>query len=278
MKSKELVKLWRTPSLPQLELMRATYVTQTFPRHAHECFAIGVIETGALGFRYRGADVVAPAGAVNLANPGEPHTGQAAVPQGWSYRMFYLDPAVLNGVARQMADKPVDFPFFPDGVIHDSAMADRLQGLHRLLECDGSDPLEAQSGLLEMLILLIARHADAAPRGRPAGKEPQAVRRVRDYIAVHYGQSLSVDRLASEAGLSPFHFMRVFRRTVGLSPHAYLTQVRVRRAKDLIARGENLAATAIAVGFGDQSHLNRHFKRLTGFTPGYYRRIVQDDT
>jgi len=77
--------LWRRAALPRLDLMRATYVTQTFPLHAHEGFALGVVEAGALGFRYRGAEVVAPAGAVNLANPGEPHTGQAAVPEGWRF-------------------------------------------------------------------------------------------------------------------------------------------------------------------------------------------------
>jgi AraC-like DNA-binding protein len=99
---------------------------------------------------------------------------------------------------------------------------------------------------------------------------------VQDFIAAHYNQSLSIDRLAAEAGLSPFHFIRVFRREVGLPPHAYLSQLRVRKAKALLARGERLAAAALAVGFVDQSHLNRHFKRITGFTPGHYRRIVQD--
>ncbi len=66
--SKEKVKLWR-PGIAGLELMRATYITQRFPRHAHDGFAVGVIEDGALGFYYRGANVVAPAGAINLANP-----------------------------------------------------------------------------------------------------------------------------------------------------------------------------------------------------------------
>lgn len=255
--------------------MRATYVTQTFPPHAHEDFAIGVVEAGALGFRYRGAEVVAPAGAVNLANPGEPHTGQAAVPEGWTYRMFYLDPALLHDTARQMADGPAEFPFFQAGVIHDNTLASQVRDLHLLLEGDGGC-LEVQSRFLQMLTLLIMRHADTTPRRRPAGREPCTVRRVQDYIAAHYNQSLSIDRLAAEAGLSPFHFIRVFRREVGLPPHAYLTQLRVRKARALLARGESVAAAALAVGFVDQSHLNRHFKRITGFTPGHYRRIVQD--
>jgi len=276
MKSKEQVKLWRRAALPRLDLMRATYVTQTFPLHAHEGFALGVVEAGALGFRYRGAEVVAPAGAVNLANPGEPHTGQAAVPEGWTYRMFYLDPALLHDAARQMADGPAEFPFFQAGVIHDNALASQVRDLHRLLEGDGGGCLEAQSRFLEMLNQLIMRHADSTPRRRPAGREPCTVRRVQDYIAAHYNQSLSIDRLAAEAGLSPFHFIRVFRREVGLPPHAYLTQLRVRKARTLVARGESVAAAALAVGFVDQSHLNRHFKRITGFTPGHYRRIVQD--
>lgn len=64
--------------------------------------------------------------------------------------------------------------------------------------------------------------------------------------------------------------MRTFRRSIGLSPYAYLTQIRVEAAKKLLNEGASIADVASDIGFTDQSHLTRHFKRITGVTPGQY--------
>ncbi len=82
--------------------------------------------------------------------------------------------------------------------------------------------------------------------------------------------------MAAVAGLSPYHFIRVFGRHTGQRLHAYLIQVRIHRARALLEEGQTVSAAACTVGFADQSHLTRHFKRLTGITPGKYRRIVQE--
>ena len=68
-------------------ILHARYRSQHFARHAHENYALGVIESGALAFRYRGEGVVAPTGHLSLAQPGEPHDGAPAGPDGWAYRM-----------------------------------------------------------------------------------------------------------------------------------------------------------------------------------------------
>jgi AraC-like DNA-binding protein len=272
----ERVKLWRLPELGKVDLLRATYVTQTFPRHTHEGFAVGVIEHGALGFFYRGENVVAPAGFINLANPGEPHTGHAAVETGWTYRMFYLDVDVLQKAAHQMSGRLQDLPFFRVGVIYDERLAGLILNLHRILEKGDASLLEKESGFLRMLAGLIARHADAPPLLRSTGRERLRIRRVREYIEEHFSEDIPLSMAASIACLSPFHFLRVFSEETGLTPHAYLTQVRVRRAKALIEKGWQVAAAACEVGFTDQSHLTRHFKRITGITPGYFSKIVQD--
>ena len=256
--------------------MWATYIRQRFTRHAHERFAVGVIEAGALGFYYRGESVVAPAGAINLANPDEPHTGHAAAPQGWTYRMFYFDAEHLRDAVVQMADRPCAVPRFAAGVIHDDGLACQIRSLHQALEQNGASRLEMRSRFMAMLVTMIQRHSDAPPYQRPIGREPRAVRRTREYIHAHYSEDVSIDCLASIACLSPYHFMRVFTRNVGLPPHTYLLQTRVRQARAMLQVGQSPAAAAQAAGFFDQSHFTRHFKCLTGMTPGKYRRIVQE--
>jgi len=107
------------------------------------------------------------------------------------------------------------------------------------------------------------------------GLSPTAMRRVRDYIDAHLGDSIELVQLSGIAGLSMFHFARQFKHSEGMSPHYYLVSRRVERAKELLA-GTNLSLSeiAFAVGFADQSHLTRHFRQIAHTTPGQFRRSV----
>ena len=82
--------------------------------------------------------------------------------------------------------------------------------------------------------------------------------------------------LAQIARLSTYHLIRAFRAEIGLTPHAYLVDVRVRRARDLLRVGQAPAEVALGVGFADQAHLTRAFKSRIGVTPGAYRRALRD--
>jgi len=272
----ESIRYWRSPGIEQLDLLHATYVRQTFPRHAHDGFAVGVIEEGALGFYYRGENVVAPPGTINLANPGEIHTGQGDGDNGWTYRMFYMPAEQLQAAADRMSPRPADFPFFEKGVIEDRWLARKIHSLHIDLETGHLTSLEKESRLLDMLTCLIIRHAEAPPVEHGPVRAVREIERARDYLSTCYDEDISLGELAAIACLSPFHFAREFKKETGLPPHAFLIQTRVKNARELIAAGKSIAMAAAESGFTDQSHLNRHFKRITGVTPGQYRKIVQD--
>lgn len=275
-KPREQTKLWRMPNAGNLELLHATYVTHSFARHTHEGFAVGVIENGALGFDYRGQSLIASPGTINLANPDEAHNGHAVAETGWTYRMFYLDACLLREAASEIAGRPDNMPFFQAGVIHDRYLAGIIHRLHVTMEKKETSLLEQESRLLWMLTQLVMRHADAPPRLKSVGREHCSVTRAREYIEAYYNEDVSVAQLASVANLSRFHFIRVFSRETGLTPHVYLTQVRIRHARRLLAKGWSVAPVAYETGFVDQSHLTRHFKRILGITPGQYSNFIQD--
>lgn len=267
---RESTKFWREEvAQNHLELLHARYITHSFSRHAHETFAIGVIEQGAEAFSYRKEKHVAPAGSIVAINPGEVHTGSAASSHvGWTYRMLYPDIQLLQQPTVEAAQQRVEIPYFPIAVIQDPHLARLILKLHHTLE-NAACTLEKDSRLLWTLAQLIARHA-----GCPivkVGKEPQAVQRVREYLAAHYPENISLDTIAQVANLSPFYLIRTFRKCVGLPPHEYLTQIRVSRAKILLLQGYAIAQVAQDTGFADQSHLTRHFKRIVGVTPGQYQ-------
>jgi AraC-like DNA-binding protein len=268
----ETTKFWRDPALGNFELLHATYVTHTFARHIHEGFVVGVIEQGAEEFAYRHNHYQARAGQVVLINPGEPHTGQAATAAGWTYRTMYPDVALLQEAAHQLRGQAQDVPFFPEPVIRDDYLAHLVSELHASLERLAT-PLERQERLLWTFAQLVARHADARPRPSPfskIGNERQAVLQVRQFLEESYSQNILLEQLAQLTNLSQFHLLRVFRQEVGLPPHLYLTQVRIRRAKVLLALGLPISQVALETGFTDQSHFTRHFKHNVGVTPGQY--------
>ena len=262
---------WRLPDPGGPELLRASYHNRTFARHSHDRLALGVVTTGGLAFRYRGLDVLAPAGWVNLAYPGEAHTGRSAGPEGWSYRMFYLDPDLLLQAARALDPDHGRLPFLAAGAVRDPDLAVRILRLHRLCEDPEGEPLARQAGLAELLVLLVARHAGEAPAPR-SGREPQAAARARDLLVAAADRPVSLAELAAAAGLNPFRLVRCFTREYGLPPHAFLIQVRLQRAARLLRRGQSPVRAALDAGFADQSHLHRHFLKCYGLTPGEYRR------
>lgn len=103
----------------------------------------------------------------------------------------------------------------------------------------------------------------------------EAARAASLYIRENHQREISMAALARGIALSAWSFSRVFRQQIGVSPRRYLCEIRVRRAQELIESGLPLAEIAAAVGFYDQSHLNRHFKRITGITPGRYAEGVR---
>lgn len=268
------VHVRRFPGLGPVEWMRARYRNQIFTRHFHERYALGIIEHGALGFRYRGEEVTAAAGAVGLVIPGEPHNGYAASEQGWSYRMLYLGPELLQQAAEELKGKPAGMPFFRAGALEDEVLAAGIRDLHLRMEDEAMPRLEKETRLLDLLTFWIRRHAEERPEPKDVGREPGAVDRVRELMHADFAQELSLETLAGEAALSPYHFVRVFRSHVGMPPHAYLIQVRIRKARELLAAGKTPAEAAQETGFSDQSHLTNHFKRFTGVTPARYRKII----
>ncbi len=271
------MKRIETP-LGGVDLMCARFSGQRFTRHSHERYPLGVIEGGALAFYYRGETVVAPCGWVNLSNPGEPHTGEAAPGlAGWAYRMFYFERSWLRMVNRELGGTNAGLPFFKTGVIDDPQLAARIRRVHEKLMEQPGDALEQESLLLDLLIRLVARHADHRPASRNPTQCHAAVARARDYLESGFSTDISLSDLAGLCGLSPYHLASIFRRETGLPPHQYLNQVRVRRARQLLGSGADLAGAALEAGFFDQSHMTRRFKEVTGLTPGRYRKFVQEN-
>jgi AraC-like DNA-binding protein len=253
------------------EFLSADYRDFAFPPHVHETFAIGVIEAGAQHFRPgRANTLVMPAGTLCVINPGVVHEGLPATEQGWRYRMFYPSPALVDSKLEHPQRAPLSGEWGLAGhVIDDRELYREFVTLHASSQLNDTS-LERETRIGEFLRRLFERHGNFSPEANPALVAPRAVARVRDYLHSRYRDQVSIADLAHAASVSDTHVIRTFSAATGMPPHAYLVSLRVERAKALLREGRPLAEVALEVGFSDQSQFTRHFKRITGVTPGRF--------
>jgi len=189
---------------------------------------------------------------------------------------IYLTQEELAATCRQMYERDVqevelhDTVKADDPVIHRTAM----QIAHEAAQGSAGSRLMVDSLSCQLSVHILRRHAHVLFREHNGadGLTFQQDRAVRDYIHQHLGESITLDDLASEVGLSRFHFARRFRTTAGSPPHDFVLQQRVARARTLLERTNTpLLGIALACGFADQPHLTREFKKRVGVTPGRYR-------
>jgi AraC-like DNA-binding protein len=273
MPPEDRAKLWSVPQLNGLTLLRASYVKYAFKRHTHDYFVIGMIEDGLQKFAYQHDTFVTPPTGLIIINPGEAHTGEAAIASGFRYRALYPDPEMMQHIASQIRERPHDIPFFSQPVIHDAALFQEIYRLHVTLET-AATALEQESRYLEALARLIVRHADTPLSARPVHRARREIQKVCAYIDEHYAEDVKLADLAALVHWNPFYLLRVFRNEMGLPPHAYLETVRIRAGQRLLKQGWSLTQTAYETGFSSQSHFTTTFKQLIGVTPGHYAQQV----
>ncbi len=261
----------RLPGLP-VELYRRADVVQATPRHVHEVFALTVAERGiAIERRKAGPHRMVP-GSIAVINCGEAHAGDVPAGRDYSSRTIRLASQLMRGYVEQLTGQSqVELPV-RQPVFHDAALA-RFVGLTcRRLEQPGTR-LEQECSILAVLSMLHQRHGHAAPLPLSGGDARPSIRRARDFLQECPGEDVSLAQLAALAGMSPFHFAKVFAQCFGVPPHAFQIHVRLSKATELLAAGKPQVEVALETGFCDQSHFCRAFKKRFGIPPGQYGRL-----
>ncbi|MET7568786.1 AraC family transcriptional regulator [Streptomyces sp. NPDC005492] len=256
---------------PPLDLLTARFDRHVYAPHAHAEFTIGVCVDGYEVIDYRGDRIRTGPGSIVVLAPGEMHTGGPGSPtDGYAYRALYADPALL-------ADGTLGggLPHFREPLLDDAELALALRRAHtELSACP--DPLEAESRLPWLLTALTRRHSTARPAPDLIPGATQVAHAIRDRLADELLTPPSLSSLAADFDLSRYQLLRAFRTTMGIPPYAWLAQYRVTLARGLLEAGGRPAEVAAQVGFADQAHLTRWFRRVLGVTPAAYRNSVQD--
>ena len=264
----DLIKLYRPEGFEGLELLQGTFK----PNHAPMYFGayrVGITFEAGARVSYRGARYNFPANELYLIEPEQVIAGDTAYP----HRSYVLDVEVgaMKRLLQQATGQDVKAPHFPKLKLPNRRLVKLFINLHRSFSGNALR-LERETRLLDT-VLELAQHGSDAPLKLPlARREREAVRRARSYIEAHYSEAVPIESLAIQTALGSHHLARVFKQEVGIAPHAYQVQLRIQRAKDLLRQGWSLVYVAASLGFADQSHFTRTFRRFVGVTPGYYRK------
>lgn len=261
--SYEDVQFWRDPLLLGVELRLSTYREAVFRDHTHPTYSVGLIDDGSAAFALLGQEHRAIVGQLVVIGPHEPHSCSPDPGSVLAYRMFYLHPRWFS----PSANAPM--PEFTRPVVDDPDLFANWSDLYALVMSDApaADRTEALRGEVAQLV---ADYADTDERF-DAPSDVAAVDVARQMLVERVADRITLDELAAAAGVSRSHLSRAFRQVEGLPPHTYQNQLRIQRAKSLLASGASLSDAASGVGFADQSHFTRVFREFTGATPGQYR-------
>lgn len=254
-----------------IETIRAHFEGHAYDPHWHDSYLIGFTEQGVQQFSCRGAVHQSTPGQIFLLEPGEIHDGDAPAAGGFTYSMLYLRPAWLERQLRTLDDTPLVHgePGFALTLTERPALLAAIASAFHALE--QHDLRIVRETALDTLLLNLSQHLRWRQVRQDDPQLPRVAIRAREYLHAHFDEDIGLEALAAITGASRFRLSRAFKAAYGLAPHAYLIQLRLAKGRHLLAQGHAPAEVASMLGFADQSHLGRWFRRAYGLTPAHYR-------
>jgi AraC-like DNA-binding protein len=180
---------------------------------------------------------------------------------------LHIDQGVVDHAARELGVRHGEVQF-KTLLVRAPELFDALAELHECARREHA-PLEIQSKFVSCLRLIVEQRDGGMSRVQKE-VDNRSVLKARDFLHAHFTERITLNGLAQASGVSVYQLPRIFTKIMGVPPHQYQTHLRLAEARRLLGLGAPVSNVAIDVGFIDQSHLTRHFRRALGFTPGAY--------
>nr|WP_297459014.1 AraC family transcriptional regulator [uncultured Halomonas sp.] len=267
-------QFFKSRHVPELTVLKAAMSDFSYVPHAHEEYAFGVTLAGRQDFFSSGRFHRSPPGNVIQFNPEEVHDGHPGGESALGYVMAYVSPRQLEALFADAAGRESAGSFrSSETLISDPALCQAILELVRLVTHRIGSRIDQEQALYQVATRLVQRAGKFQPGG--TSSRPDALLKLaKEYILAHLEEDVSLDDISQAAHLSKYHFLRLFRQQVGMTPHQYVINRRINAARSALDAGAVPNDVAFRYGFADLSHFNRRFKRIYGMTPYQYRRSV----
>ena len=260
---------WSDTTTPGVSLLHADFRTMNFRPHSHDAYVAVVTEIGGSVIRSRGDEFEVQDRLLMIFNPDEPHEGWLGGSGRWRYRSLYISKSATDLVAESLGLDRI--PRFLSNGIADQELCSAFLDMHRVLET-GEDPGHTRESFLNAFCTLFRRHGDLRRPQADVPADSTLLSRAVAQMEERYSEKLLLDDLAAEIGLTAFQLIALFKRCTGLTPHAYLVQIRLRAACRMLREGTSIAETSFATGFYDQAAMTNQFRKTFAITPLQYTR------
>ncbi len=253
----------------RIEAYRFEGIVQPFPSHFHEYYVIGYVEKGTCTLSCNGQCYTVRPGDMLLFHPGDNHACTQLSTEALDYRSLSIPiPVMLDWMEKRAGTRQL--PSFSQTVIQNNRASRCLRHLHTQI-MTGAGDFSREAQFLRLLSMLIAEYGQPAPLIFPHC--PNKIESACRFMEQHYAARLTLDQIRRTVWLSKSALLRAFSKAKGITPYGYLENVRINRAKQLLAQGVSPLDTALQTGFSDQSHLTNYFSRFIGLPPGAYRAV-----
>ncbi len=255
-----------------IESLRAHFQGHAYDPHWHDSYLLGYTEQGVQQFHCRRQVQRSVPGQAFLLEPGEIHDGEAPEHQGFTYRILYLPQDWLHS---QLAGL---FDGMPDHF--ELRVASTLSGDQKLvggiaaafLALHHQEPRIVKDACLDQMLSQATAHLSWRKKLIEEVHLPALARKGKDFLHAHVHEDIGLKDMAEALETDRFRLSRSFKTAYGIAPHAYLIQLRIVKARQLLALGWKPAEVANELCFADQSHLGRWFKRAYRLTPADYQK------
>jgi AraC-like DNA-binding protein len=226
------VSAWESDSIFLEQYVYTLGSVEPLPKHSHEEYQLGLSFDCQGEYYYRGAYHSIPIGSLSVINSGEVHSpsDRTYLPAPATFWMMHIRPKSLQAVISEISEKPSALPVFPSVFLTDPQLNRLFLNLHPTAKKQIFQ-LEQDTAFLHFFSHLVSYHTENPPSVRPLKSAHAAIRRACDFLHDCYATDISLEQLAAIAGLSRFHFCRLFGKEMGVSASAYQTQLRISRAK-----------------------------------------------
>jgi AraC-like DNA-binding protein len=271
----EKIEYWHNPILPNIELSSANVEKFSFERHVHLDYHIGIVTSGCQQYSHQGKVYHLAPGFISTLNPDEAHNGDNITLGGYQSHVMALPVDYVNDISLEMGQAET---FFNAPLVNNAVLSNTFLHLHQLLTTEqaSSAKLQIETTMMAFITELFI-HNGGIPVQQYSSTKKLSIQQLNYIRALFHdepSQSFQLDELAQNLDLSKFQFLRQFKQSMGMTPHAYLKRVRLEYAKKALMKGGNLSDVAYQVGFFDQSHFNKAFKNAYLITPSHFQRRV----
>ncbi len=266
---------FKDENLPFVEARFVIDSDYHYNEHFHETLSIGAIEKGQTQYKHQDKVYMLEPNQLAVINPYEVHSCNPQKDQSRTYHMTYLDKDWCKEIQINLFGHIDNFILVSKVEIHDKFLFDKYIKLNKLLLDKSAFYLEKEEKLQIFLIELFKKYCDKDFQFKKLEtNRTKIVKKAKEYIQKNIKNNISLKDISDELNISSFHLIKIFKTQIYITPHMFLLNEKISEAKKLITNKVNISEVAYDLGFSDQSHFNRVFKKIVATTPNQYKKSI----